>query len=74
MAERETELLYFELHNSARSGEYPFTDFYDLGKMTACLKPKELTIIAASPGVGKTTFALQMVLNMAMSRFQSTIR
>lgn len=42
-----------------------FTGFYDLDKITAGLHPEELTIIAARPGVGKTAFAIQLMLNVA---------
>lgn len=42
-----------------------FTGFYDLDKLTAGLHPEEFTIIAARPGVGKTAFALQMMIQMA---------
>lgn len=42
-----------------------FTGFYDLDKLIAGLHPEELTIIAARPGVGKTAFAIQIMLNMA---------
>lgn len=63
-----------------------FTGFYDLDKITAGLHPEELTIIAARPGVGKTAYAIQLMLNMAkkgckclfvsreMSRLQITKR
>lgn len=42
-----------------------FTGFHDLDKLTAGLHPEELTIIAARPGVGKTAFAIQLMLNLA---------
>jgi replicative DNA helicase len=42
-----------------------FTGFYDLDRITAGLHPEELTIVAARPGVGKTAYAIQMMLNMA---------
>jgi replicative DNA helicase len=42
-----------------------FTGFYDLDKATAGLHPEEMTIIAARPGVGKTAFAIQLMLNLA---------
>ncbi len=42
-----------------------FTGFYDLDKIIAGLHPEEFTIIAARPGVGKTAFAIQLMLNMA---------
>jgi replicative DNA helicase len=42
-----------------------FTGFYDLDKLTAGLHPEEFTIVAARPGVGKTAFALQMMIQMA---------
>jgi replicative DNA helicase len=42
-----------------------FTGFYDLDKITAGLHSEELTIIAARPGVGKTAYAIQLMLSMA---------
>lgn len=39
--------------------------FSDLDRVTAGLHPEELTIIAARPGVGKTAFAIQLMLNLA---------
>ncbi|MEN6312762.1 MAG: replicative DNA helicase [Clostridiaceae bacterium] len=42
-----------------------FTGFYDLDKITAGLHPEELTIIAARPGVGKSAYSMQIMLNMA---------
>ena len=42
-----------------------FTGFYDLDGIMAGLHPEELTIIAARPAVGKTAFALQLMLNLA---------
>ena len=50
---------------NAKNEDKLFTGFYDLDKMTAGLHPEELTIIAARPGVGKTAYAIQMMLNMA---------
>jgi len=42
-----------------------FTGFYDLDGIMAGFHPEELTIIAARPAVGKTAFALQLMLNLA---------
>lgn len=50
---------------NAKQEDKLFTGFYDLDKLTAGLHPEELTIIAARPGVGKTAFAIQLMLNMA---------
>lgn len=50
---------------NAKTEDKYFTGFYDLDKLTAGLHPEEFTIIAARPGVGKTAFALQMMLQMA---------
>ncbi len=50
---------------NAKQEDKLFTGFYDLDKLIAGLHPEELTIIAARPGVGKTAFAIQLMLNMA---------
>ncbi len=42
-----------------------FTGIFDLDKMTNGLHEEELTIIGARPGIGKTTFALQISYNIA---------
>jgi replicative DNA helicase len=42
-----------------------FTGFYDLDKLTAGLHQEELTIIAARPGIGKTAYSIQLMLNIA---------
>lgn len=42
-----------------------FTGFYELDRIIAGLHPEELTLIAARPGVGKTAFALQLMINLA---------
>lgn len=42
-----------------------YTGFIDLDKLTFGLHEQELTIIGARPGVGKTTFALQIATNLA---------
>ena len=52
-----------EDRHNAKNEDKLFTA-YD-AKMTAGLHPEELTIIAARPGVGKTAYAIQMMLNMA---------
>lgn len=57
-------------YNSKTEDKY-FTGFYDLDKLTAGLHPEELTIIAARPGVGKTAYALQMMLQMAKKGIKS---
>ena len=41
------------------------TGIFDLDKVTNGLQPQELTIIGARPGVGKTTFALQIANKIA---------
>ena len=43
------------------------TGFYDLDKATAGLHGGELIILAARPGMGKTTFALNIATNAAFS-------
>ena len=42
-----------------------FTGIFDLDKVTNGLHEEELTIVGARPGVGKTTFALQIALYIA---------
>ena len=42
-----------------------YTDMLDLDKLTCGLHKEELTIIGARPGMGKTTFALQIAENIA---------
>jgi replicative DNA helicase len=41
------------------------TDFWELDSITGGLRNGELTIIGARPGVGKTSFALDIALNVA---------
>jgi len=43
------------------------TGFFKLDKITSGLKPHELIIVAARPGMGKTAFALNLATNMAIS-------
>ena len=42
-----------------------YTGFFDLDKLTGGLHKKEFTVIGARPGVGKTTFALQIASRIA---------
>lgn len=42
-----------------------YTGFFDLDKLTGGLHKKEFTVIGARPGVGKTTFALQVASRIA---------
>ncbi|MEM7182932.1 MAG: replicative DNA helicase [Spirochaetota bacterium] len=42
------------------------THFKDLDELTTGLKPHELIILAARPGYGKTTFALNVAANVAL--------
>lgn len=43
------------------------TGFFKLDKITSGLKPHELIIVAARPGMGKTAFALNLATNIAIS-------
>lgn len=49
------------------------TGYYDLDKLTAGLHPEELTIIAARPGQGKTTMALNIMINLAKKGVKSAL-
>ena len=42
------------------------TGYYDFDKMTNGLQPKQVIIIAARPGAGKSAFALNIALNAAI--------
>ncbi len=44
------------------------TGFYDIDKLTSGLHPNELIIIAARPAMGKTAFAVNLVMNVAMNQ------
>ena len=54
----------------AQSGNVPknviYTDFKQFDRMTKGLKPGNLIILAARPGVGKTAFALNIAVNCLM--------
>ena len=45
-----------------------YTGYFDLDGMTDGLHNGELTVIGARPGVGKTTFALQLAENIALCK------
>ena len=42
------------------------TGFFDLDTLTTGLHPSDLVIVAARPGMGKSSFMLSMVIHMAM--------
>lgn len=44
------------------------TGFYDIDKLTSGLHPNELIIIAARPAMGKTAFAVNLAMNIAMNQ------
>ncbi len=47
------------------------TGYYDLDKLTSGFHENELIILAARPAMGKTAFALNMAVNMAMNAKKS---
>jgi replicative DNA helicase len=55
----------YESANSKRSISGTPTKFRRLDRVLAGLHPNELTIIAARPGMGKTSAALQIAINVA---------
>ena len=59
------ELLSKNRHNGGLTGIT--TGFIDLNKKTAGLQPSDLIIIAARPSMGKTTFAMNLCENAALS-------
>ncbi|MDD5064989.1 MAG: DnaB-like helicase C-terminal domain-containing protein [Phycisphaerae bacterium] len=54
-----------EIKSTEKNESKLFIGFYELDRITAGLHPEELTLIAARPGVGKTAFALQLMINLA---------
>jgi len=42
------------------------TGFWDLDRMTGGLQPSDLILVAARPGMGKTSFCLNIALNVAL--------
>jgi replicative DNA helicase len=47
------------------------TGFIEMDRMTAGLHPADLTIVAARPGLGKTSFCLNIAQNVAIRKQQS---
>ncbi|NLE46804.1 MAG: replicative DNA helicase [Sandaracinaceae bacterium] len=62
--------IFSNLHRAAQSRQ-PIvgatTGFTKLDAMTAGMNPGDLIIIAGRPGMGKTSFALNIAVNMAMA-------
>lgn len=58
------EELYKEPHNGVTGRD---TGFIDLNKKTAGLQGSDLVIVAARPSMGKTTFAMNLCENVAMT-------
>ncbi len=56
-----------ELFNSGGDITGLTTGFVDLDKMTSGLQPSDLVIVAGRPSMGKTSFAMNLVENAAMS-------
>lgn len=50
-----------------------YTGFFELDKLTGGLHKKEFTVIGARPGVGKTTFALQIANRIAEKNVEVAI-
>lgn len=60
--------------NTLKGTDYSlYTGITDLDKMTCGLHKQELTIIGARPGVGKTTFALQIAEHIASKGIETAI-
>ena len=59
------EKLYQQPHDGVTGVS---TGFSDLDKMTAGLQPSDLIIVAARPSMGKTTFAMNLAENAAMTQ------
>lgn len=57
-------LINIEERYNNKNDEKLCTGFSDLDRVTAGFHDEELTIIAARPGIGKTTFLLQILLNL----------
>lgn len=57
----------------ANKGEVPgiASGFIDLDKMTAGFQPKEMSVIAARPSMGKTAFSLNIALHAALREKKS---
>lgn len=56
------------------NGEKPpgvMSGYYDLDEMTGGFQPGDLIVLAARPGMGKTSLALEIALNAAESSMQS---
>ena len=49
------------------------TDFYQLDELTTGLKEYELMILAARPGYGKTTFALNIASNVCLKQNKTVV-
>lgn len=62
--------IFSNLHRAAQSRQPIIgatTGFTKLDSMTAGMNPGDLIIIAGRPGMGKTSFALNIAVNMAMA-------
>lgn len=59
--------LLFDVFDEYRTGKEPGikTGFQDLDRLIHGLRPKELTVIAARPSVGKTSFVCNVAVNVA---------
>lgn len=57
-----------ETRVNAKEEQKLYTGYSDIDRLTGGLNNQEFTIIAARPGIGKTAFALQLMLHLASKK------